>query len=97
MTKLDIQRIQAALQDLPHWRLSTDQKWLLLEHSFDDFKQAFAAMSKIAIKAEDLNHHPNWSNVYNKLKIELQTHDAGTVTQKDLELAQYIESVLSHT
>ncbi len=62
---------------------------------FDDFKAAFAFMTKVAMLAEQLNHHPWWSNVYNQVTIELSTHDAGDiVTQKDRELANKIDQLL---
>ena len=60
--------------------------------SFNDFKQAFAFMTEVAFHAETQNHHPNWSNVYNTVSIQLNTHDAGNVvTEKDHALAQSIE------
>ena len=61
---------------------------------FKDFRAAMAFMNKVADVAEELNHHPWWSNVYNKVEIELTTHDAGnTVTDKDLELARRIDEI----
>ena len=62
---------------------------------FKDFVSAFGFMSKVAIVAEKMNHHPNWSNVYNKVSFELTTHDAGnTVTEKDRALAKAIDGLL---
>jgi 4a-hydroxytetrahydrobiopterin dehydratase len=59
---------------------------------FDDFKQAFAFMTEVAFHAETQNHHPNWSNVYNTVEIQLSTHDAGNiVTDKDHKLAKAVE------
>lgn len=61
---------------------------------FNDFVEAFAFMTKVAIIAEKMNHHPNWSNVYNKVSIELSTHDAGNiVTDKDRKLAEAIDNL----
>ncbi len=61
---------------------------------FKDFKGAFAFMTEVAFHAESMNHHPNWSNVYNKVDVELSTHDAGnTVTKKDEDLAEQIDKV----
>lgn len=61
---------------------------------FKDFQQAFAFMTRVALIAEKMNHHPEWSNVYNRVNIQLSTHDAGdVVTVKDLELAKKIEKV----
>jgi 4a-hydroxytetrahydrobiopterin dehydratase len=63
---------------------------------FKDFVEAFGFMAKVALIAEKMNHHPNWYNVYNRVEISLSTHDAGnTVTQKDRELAQAIDALLS--
>ena len=62
---------------------------------FRDFVEAWGFMSQVAIIAEKMNHHPNWSNVYNQVTIELTTHDAGnTVTEKDHQLAKAIDSLL---
>ncbi len=62
---------------------------------FENFKDAFSVMTRIAFEAERLNHHPDWSNVYNTLNISLSTHDAGGVTQKDFELAKIIDELVS--
>jgi len=62
---------------------------------FDDFVQAFAFMTRVAKAAEDMNHHPEWSNVYNRVDITLTTHDAGGVTTKDLTLAAAINEQVS--
>lgn len=62
---------------------------------FKDFIEAFAFMTKVAILAEKINHHPNWSNVYNRVTIELTTHDAGNiVTEKDRKLAEAIDNLM---
>jgi len=61
---------------------------------FHDFKDAFGFMTKVALIAEKMEHHPNWSNVYNSVRIELSTHDAGNVvTEKDRKLAQAIDQL----
>ena len=62
--------------------------------TFDDFVQAFGFMSRVAIVAEKMNHHPNWSNTYNKVTFHLNTHDAGDkVTEKDHKLAEAIDAI----
>ncbi|MFD2203899.1 4a-hydroxytetrahydrobiopterin dehydratase [Shivajiella indica] len=62
--------------------------------TFKDFQEAFAFMTRVAFLAESHNHHPNWSNVYNKVNIELTTHDAGNmVTEKDKKLAEAIDQI----
>ena len=69
---------------------------LFAQLQFKDFTTAFAFMTEVAFLAERQNHHPNWSNVYNTVTIELTTHDAGnTVTNKDFELAKGIENLYS--
>lgn len=61
---------------------------------FQDFMEAFSFMTHVAFVAEKMNHHPNWSNVYNQVEIQLTTHDAGnTVTKKDRDLAQKIDEI----
>jgi 4a-hydroxytetrahydrobiopterin dehydratase len=65
------------------------------EFEFSDFQEAFAFMTRVAFIAEKMNHHPNWSNVYNRVTIELTTHDAGnTVTDRDKKLAKAIDSLI---
>ncbi|MCD8528783.1 MAG: 4a-hydroxytetrahydrobiopterin dehydratase [Chitinophagales bacterium] len=64
------------------------------EFTFNNFQEAFAFMTRVAFLAEAANHHPNWSNVYNTVVIELTTHDAGnTITEKDWELAKEIDAI----
>lgn len=64
------------------------------EFQFEDFKQAFAFMTKVAMVAESMDHHPCWTNIYNKVTIELSTHDAGDiVTEKDHQLAREIDKL----
>ena len=64
--------------------------------TFSDFQEAFAFMTRVAFLAETHNHHPNWSNVYNRVEIELTTHDAGNVvTEKDRKLAKAIDQLLA--
>lgn len=65
-------------------------------YTFADFREAFAFMTRVAFIAEAMNHHPNWSNVYNRVTIELTTHDAGnTITDKDKKLAEAIDKLIS--
>jgi len=63
--------------------------------TFKDFSEAFAFMTRVALLAESMNHHPNWSNVWNKVEINLNTHDAGnTITDKDRKLAKAIDELV---
>ena len=59
---------------------------------FKNFDDAFNFMKKVAIKCEDMNHHPKWTNVYNKIDVELYTHDSGGITEKDFELSSYMDA-----
>lgn len=75
------------------WKEENDK--LTREITFADFTEAFAFMTRVAMHAEKMDHHPNWSNVYNKVTIELTTHSAGNkVTEKDRKLAAAIDSLL---
>jgi 4a-hydroxytetrahydrobiopterin dehydratase len=67
--------------------------YLEKEFTFSDFREAMAAMLRISYIAEEMNHHPEWFNVYNKLHIKLTTHDAGGITEKDHELASKIDAL----
>lgn len=71
------------------WRIEGGA--LAKSFTFPDFKAAFAFMTRVAAKAEALNHHPDWTNIYNRVDIRLSTHDAGGLTQLDFALAQMIE------
>jgi 4a-hydroxytetrahydrobiopterin dehydratase len=78
---------------MENWQKVGNQK-IIREYIFNDFVEAFGFMTKVAILAEKANHHPEWSNVYNRVRIELTTHDAGnTVTEKDILLAESIEKL----
>lgn len=78
----------------PMWQESDNK--LHKTFSFADFSEAFAFMTRVALEAEKMNHHPWWSNVWNRVDIYLQTHDAGnTVTEKDRELARRIDRLAS--
>jgi 4a-hydroxytetrahydrobiopterin dehydratase len=74
------------------WKEENDK--LRREFTFKNFREAFAFMVRVAFLAEELNHHPNWSNVYNKVVIELTSHDAGNkVTERDYKLAKAIDAI----
>ncbi|XP_063301338.1 pterin-4-alpha-carbinolamine dehydratase 2 [Pelobates fuscus] len=62
------------------------------EYIFKNFNQAFGFMTRVALQAEKMNHHPEWFNVYNKVQVTLTTHDCGSLTKKDIKLAQFIEN-----
>ena len=93
MKPLQEKEIEAKLEKLEGWSYNENAIHTTLE--FDNFKDAFSAMTRIAFEAEAQQHHPNWFNVYNTLEISLSTHDADGVTEKDFKLAHSIESVVS--
>ncbi len=90
--RLSDEEIRADLARLPAWEHREGR--LRRELRFRDFVEAFGFMSRVALLAERANHHPDWSNVYNRVVIELSTHDAGGITERDLVLAREIEALL---
>lgn len=84
----------AALDALTGWRkVEGDRDAILKTFKFSDFKTAFAFMTSCALKAEQMDHHPEWFNVYNRVEVTLTTHDANGVTRLDLELAGFMDSL----
>ena len=81
---------EAALARLDGWRAVQGRDAIEKEFRFKDFNAAFGFMSRVALQAEKLDHHPEWSNVYNRVHVVLSTHDAGGVTDKDVALARFI-------
>lgn len=81
-----------AVQDLTDWSVSSGNRPAIeRELKFADFNTAFAFMTRVALKAETMDHHPEWSNVYNKVSVLLTTHDAGGVTELDTTMARFID------
>ena len=87
MAKLTIEELGNALKRLPDWELVKDREAIMRKFQFVDFDAAFAFMTRSALLAAKMDHHPEWFNVYNKVDVTLATHDAGGVTQKDIDLA----------
>lgn len=81
------------LNELSQWQLNRDATSISRNFEFADFNEAFGFMSRIALKAESMTHHPEWHNVYNKVRITLSTHDAGGLSELDVELAHFIDSI----
>lgn len=84
-------QIEAALAGLPGWTCLGGK--LHRELRFPDFRRAFAFMTEVAFHAEKLDHHPEWSNVYGRVVVDLVTHDAGGITELDLELAKRMSAI----
>jgi len=89
--KLAAPEIEAALGKLPGWEMANGK--LHREYRFADFVHAFGFMATAALAAQAMDHHPEWSNVYDRVTVDLTTHSAGGVTMKDLELAGKIEAI----
>ena len=85
---------RAALgRKLPEWRMASDRDAIVRSFRFADFAAAWGFMSRVALLAEKLDHHPEWSNVYNRVEILLSTHDAGGLSRRDVVLAQAIDAI----
>lgn len=83
-----------ALDGLPDWDYDDGRDAISREFMFDDFNQAFGFMTQVALLAEKADHHPEWSNVYNRVTILLTTHDAGGLSSRDVEMAEAIEELV---
>ena len=91
MTALDV---NAVLQGLPDWRRADDPRPAIARSlRFKDFNAAFGFMTRVALKADKLDHHPEWFNVYNRVEVVLTTHDADGVSELDVEMATFMDSI----
>jgi len=93
MAKLTSAERDAALSKLKGWAYDEGAKAITRDFKLKDFSEAFAFMTRVALLAQTANHHPEWSNVYNKVSIKLTTHDEGGVTDKDAKLAADIDKL----
>ena len=91
MAKLDEAERDAALQDLKGWSYDASRDAIARSFRFRDFSEAFAFMTRVALAAEQADHHPEWSNVWNRVDILLTTHSDGGLTAKDVALAKRID------
>lgn len=91
VAKLNEQELTQQLSNIPHWKLDAGK--LRRDFAFADFVSAFGFMARVALLAEKADHHPEWFNVYNKVQIWLQTHDAGGISTRDIELAKQIDAL----
>ncbi|MEM3090019.1 MAG: 4a-hydroxytetrahydrobiopterin dehydratase [Candidatus Nitrosotenuis sp.] len=91
MEKLSDEKIRDELTGLDGWTIKDGK--LHKDFVFDDFVEAFGFMSRASLHIERINHHPEWFNVYNKLSVDLTTHDAGGITQNDIALAKILNSL----
>jgi len=92
MIRLSQTDIDEELKNLLGWSVVNEK--LHKEFQFDSFNQAFGFMTRAAMEIEKMNHHPEWFNVYNRITIELTTHDAGGITKNDVNLAKILDSLV---
>lgn len=91
--KLTDAEVQSALTGLGGWTVVQGRPAISKSFKFTDFNAAFGFMTRVALAAEKLDHHPEWSNVYNRVDITLTTHDAGGITALDIDLARLINGM----
>ncbi|NLD53306.1 MAG: 4a-hydroxytetrahydrobiopterin dehydratase [Burkholderiaceae bacterium] len=96
MDKLTPDESKAALASLPQWRHDRERDAIRRRFAFRSFGEAFAFMTEVALAAEKADHHPEWTNVYDKVDITLTTHDAGGLTRRDLDLARVADTAFAH-
>ena len=92
--RLNQAAIGTLLAELPEWKLRQDGKAITRSFKFEDFYAAFGFMTRVALYADKHDHHPEWSNVYNKVEITLTTHDAGGLSARDAAMARAIAAML---
>ena len=91
--KLTDSKRRSALENLPSWNEIDGRDAITRTFNFTNFSAAFAFMMRVALRAEQMNHHPEWFNVYNRVEVTLATHDAGGITEKDIDLAIFMDEL----
>ncbi|MFT4432010.1 4a-hydroxytetrahydrobiopterin dehydratase [Caballeronia sp. 15715] len=91
--KLTADELPKLLGELKQWQASADNSSIQRSIKFADFNEAFGFMTRVAIKAQEMDHHPEWSNVYDKVEITLSTHTAKGLTERDITLARFIDAI----
>lgn len=94
VAKLDGTARQAALGELKQWREVAGRDAIHRALRFKDFNEAWGFMARVALMAERMDHHPEWSNVYNRVEITLSTHDCGGLSERDVKLAKFIDGIV---
>lgn len=84
-----------ALNPAAGWERVEGRDAIVKKFGFKDFNEAWGFMGRVALKAEQMNHHPEWFNVYNRVEVTLSTHDVGGLSERDVALAEFIESVVA--
>ncbi|WP_434107868.1 4a-hydroxytetrahydrobiopterin dehydratase [Paraburkholderia caffeinilytica] len=91
--KLTSEERATQIAELRGWQAVAGRDAIQRHFEFADFNEAFGFMTRVAIKAQEMDHHPEWFNVYNKVEITLSTHEANGLTERDIKLAQFIDSI----
>jgi 4a-hydroxytetrahydrobiopterin dehydratase len=91
--KLTSEERATQLASLAGWNAATGRDAIQRQFNFADFNEAFGFMTRVAIKAQEMDHHPEWFNVYNKVEITLSTHEANGLTERDIKLARFIDGI----
>lgn len=92
---LSPEAIQTALTELTDWAYDADRSAIARTFVFADFNSAFGFMSRVALYAEAHNHHPEWFNVWNRVEVTLTTHDANGLSQRDVDMARWMDAVFA--
>jgi 4a-hydroxytetrahydrobiopterin dehydratase len=90
---LDDATIDGLGDALPAWTVDDDRTGIRRSLTFDDFNAAFGFMARVALKADATEHHPEWFNVFNRVDVRLSSHDVGGLSQRDLDLARFVDSI----
>lgn len=93
--KLDEMERRDALATVPQWAVEPERDGIARRFVFADFSQAFGFMARVALLAEKADHHPEWSNVWNRVDIVLTTHDAGGLSERDIAMARAIDALIA--
>jgi 4a-hydroxytetrahydrobiopterin dehydratase len=91
--KLSVAAREAALKNIPEWHNVDNRDAIQRTFRFKDFNEAFGFMSRCALMAEKMDHHPEWLNVFNRVEVVLVTHDCGGVSERDIQLAEFMDRV----
>lgn len=95
IARLDAAERESALSRLTGWTYDADRDAIHGRFTFRNFRSAFSFMTEVAMEAEKLDHHPEWSNVYSRVDIQLTTHDAGGLSARDIALAEIIDAIFA--
>jgi len=94
MKPLNEETRASELMALPDWEMVKGRDAIKKTFQFKDFNEAFGFMTRVALKADQMDHHPEWFNVYNRVEVTLSTHDANGLTMRDIELAKFMDGLV---